>query len=214
MPRWTTNRVGDQLLRFSDFAAPFAALVACQQILVGVDQVAVGREHVAIHPPTRFGPHAGDVVAARFDFFDRIASRSVPPSRSKWVTMAATSVLVPPLANQTPPSFFHRVDQRVDRAGRHRIAADQKRMKGQCLAQLFVLHIRRDDRIDRAPCLIFHQRRRRLDHRCEVEKGNRAELLIAFLVHALRIFEELAIAFDIVGIQFLDLGLQPRASFE
>ena len=28
-----------------------------------------------------------------------------PPSRSKWVTMPATSRLVPPMANQTPPSF-------------------------------------------------------------------------------------------------------------
>ena len=28
-----------------------------------------------------------------------------PPSRSKCVTMPATSRLVPPIANQTPPSF-------------------------------------------------------------------------------------------------------------
>ena len=104
--------------------------------------------------------------------------------------------------------FFDSVDERVDRTGTHRVTADQQRMKRQSLAQLFVFHIRRNNRIDRTPRLIFHQGGRGLDHRREIEKRHRPELLIAFFIYALRIFEETAIALDIVRIELFDLRFQ------
>ena len=102
------------------------------------------------------------------------------------------------------------VDERVDRAGRHRIAADQQSMEGQGLTQFLALHEARDDRIDRAPRLIAGERGRGAQHRGEIEERHRAELLIALAINARRIIEELAIAGDVVRVQRRDLGVEAR----
>jgi len=67
-----------------------------------------------------------------------------------------------------------------------------------------------DHRIDRTPRLVFRQGGRCLEHRGEVEERNRTELEIAFLVHALRIFEEAGITGDVSGIEPRDFRIQLR----
>ena len=88
-------------------------------------------------------------------------SRSVPPSRSKCATMPRDQRVGAALGEPDAAVALQLVDQGVDRAGRHRIAADEQGVEGQRLAQLLVLHIARDDRIDRAPGLVAGERRAR-----------------------------------------------------
>ena len=73
---------------------------------------------------------------------------------------------------------------------------------------MLVLHIRTDDRIDRSPRLIFEQPRCRFDHRGKVEERDMAELAIALLIHARRIFQELGVSRHVLGIELGDLGFQ------
>jgi hypothetical protein len=97
--------------------------------------------------------------------------------------------------------LFQLVDQRVDRTGRHRVAADEQCVKAQRLPQIVALYIFADDGIDAAPRLIFGKRRGGLDHRGEIEKRHMAQFLIAFVIDARRIVQKLGIARDIRRIE-------------
>src|SRR3546814_14121900 len=62
--------------------------------------------------------------------------------------------------------------------------------------------------IDAAPRPIFHQRRRRPDHRGEVEEGDRTKLEITLFVNAPRVSEETVVAIDVAGAKHRDLVAQ------
>ena len=100
------------------------------------------------------------------------------------------------------------VDQRVDRRGVHRITAHQQRMEAEGFAQLGVLDIARDHRVDTPPRLLLDQGRSGLQHRLEIEERLGAKLEIAFLVHPRRIFEEAGIAGDVRRVQLGDFRVE------
>ena len=160
--------------------------------------------------PAALGDHAGHLVAHRLDLGHRIvhAHRAADPLEMR--DHARDQLVGAALGEPDAAVLFQLVDQRVDRAGLHRVAADEQGVEAQCLAQFLVLHERRHDRIDRAPRLIFHQRRRSLDHAGKVEKRLVAELEIALVMHACAVCQELFIARDIFRVQLLDLGAKAR----
>ena len=100
------------------------------------------------------------------------------------------------------------MDQRIDRRGRERVAADQQRVERERLAQLLVGNKARDDPVDAAPCLQARERRAGPHHLREVEKRNRAEPHIPFREHSLRIGEKAAVAGDIGRVAGGDLPIE------
>ena len=100
---------------------------------------------------------------------------------------------------------FQFVDERVDRAGRHRVSADEQGVKRERLPQLLVANEARDRRVDGSPCLVAGKLRGRPEHAFEIEKRDRAQLLIALDVNAFRIAEKAAVALDVRGLQSFDL---------
>ncbi len=100
------------------------------------------------------------------------------------------------------------VDQRIDRAGGHRVAADQQRMEAESLAQLFVLHEAGNHRIDRTPCLIAGKGGGGLDHAGKVEERHCPKLDVAFFEHTGRIFEKIVVARNVGRVELGDLGLE------
>ena len=158
----------------------------------------------------RTSRYGGDGRGARglgFDMHHRIVQRT---SRRGARTggMPATSRLVPPRSPPHAAVLFELVDQGVDRAGLHRVAADQQRMEAEGLAQVLVLHVRSGHRIDRSPRLVFHQCRRGADHAGEIQERHRAQLDVAFLVDRRRIFEERVVAGDVGRIEPGDLAAE------
>ena len=106
--------------------------------------------------------------------------------------------------------FFQLVDQGVNRAGLHRVAADQQRVETQRLAQFLRLDVFRHDRIDAAPRLVLRQRRRCLDHRFEIEERHGAQLHIAFVMHPGGIGQEFAVPGRIARRDAVDFRHQAR----
>ena len=179
-----------------------------QQILVAVHDVRIARHRIGIAMPAALGGHARRAVAHRLDMLDRIAQ---PHGAADPLEMRGHPGDQPVGAAHREPDaavFLQLVDQRIDGAGGHGIAADEQRMEAQRLAQLLVLHELADHGIDRAPGLIFHQCRRGLDHAGEIEKRLVAQLHIAFLEHASAVFQELGIACHIVRVQLGDFRIQ------
>ncbi len=179
-----------------------------QQIAIDVHHVAIARDHVGILVPSARGRHAGRAVAHRCDVDHRVVQPQHAAEALELRDHAGNQPVGPAHREPHAAVFLQLVDQRVDRACGHRVAADQQRMERQRLAQMLVLHVRTDDRINRAPRLIFEQPGCCLDHRRKVEKGDMAELAIALFIHARRIIEELGIARHILGVELGDFGAE------
>ena len=106
-----------------------AAFVAGQQILVSVHEIAVRGGHVAVHPPARFGPDPDDLVTARFDFGNRIAEPNSAAQPLKVRDHRRNQPVGAALGKPHAAFFFDGVDQRINGAGTHRIAADKQGVK-------------------------------------------------------------------------------------
>ncbi len=107
-----------------------------------------------------------------------------------------------------PAVLFQLVDQGVDRAGGHRVAAHQQGVERERLAQVLVLHIVADHRIDRAPRLVAGQRRGGLHHAGEIEEGLVPQLDVAFLVDPGGVAHEFVVACRIPRGDASDLAAQ------
>src|SRR5690606_24130633 len=90
------------------------------------------------------------------------------------------------------------VNQRINRAGGHRVSTHEQGMERQGLAQLVVAHEPRDYRVDRTPGLVSGQMRCSAQHRLEIEKRDRPELFVALGVNPFGIPEEATIAFEVL----------------
>ena len=197
-------------LLFEARLGPLAAARRLQQVAIGVHDVAVRGDGIGLHRPAALRGDAGHPVAQRLDRGDGIAEAQRAAQPLEMRDQPRDQPVGAAAREPHTAVALQFVDQRVDGAGRHRIAADQQSVERQRLAQFLVFHELRHDRIDRPPRLVFRQRGRRLHHRREVEEGDMAELFIAFAVHALGIFEEAVVAGDVGGIELADLTLQRR----
>ena len=104
--------------------------------------------------------------------------------------------------------LFKVMDQRVDAAGIHRIAAHQQGVEGQRLAQLVIAHEARNKAVDGSPRLMFHQGGGSADHAGKAQERDGPKLHIAFAVNAPRIFEKTRVASDIRRIEPCDFRVQ------
>ncbi len=102
------------------------------------------------------------------------------------------------------------MDQGIDGGGSERVAANQQRVKRESLAQLIILNKARHLAVDAAPRLQTRQLRGGTQHIAKRQKGNGAELKIAFGEHRARVIEKALIACYVARIEFTDLRLQPR----
>ena len=185
-----------------------AALGAGQQVLVAVHDVGIAGDGIEPFAPARMRFDLGRLLAQRVHMDHRV----VQPHRAAKPFEMAHHARDQPVGSATRPPHaaidFQLVDQRVDAAGLHRIAADQQRVEAQRLAQFLVLDIARDHRIDAAPGLLLGERRCRLKHRFEIEERHMAELDVAFLVNGFGIFEEPLVACNVGRIELGDLAEQ------
>ena len=192
------------------FRVGLAALAGAQQVAIGMHDVGIAGDRVEILAPAalrldRLGPFR----AARFldmDLHHRVAQADGAAQPLEMANHAGDQAVG---AAARPPHaaiLLQLVNQRVDGAGLHRIAADQQGVEAQRLAQLLALHVFADDRIDAAPRLLFRQRGGGLDHAFEVQERHRAQLQIAFFVTALGIFQEALVALPVARLRLpLDL---------
>ena len=180
-----------------------APLGLAEKVLVAVHDVGIAGDRVEPLLEARFRLHLGRAGAERVDALHRIVE---PDGAAQSFEMRYHRGDQPIGAALGPPYaaiLFQLVDQGVDRAGLHRIAADQQRVEAERFAQLLVFDEMRYHRIDAAPRLLLRERGRGLQHGFEIEEGDMAQLDVAFLVHACAIFEEALISRDVGGI---DLG--------
>ena len=103
------------------------------------------------------------------------------------------------------------MNQGVDARRLERVAADQQGVERQDLAQALVLHVARDEAIDRAIALQAQQVGNDLDHVPDAQKGNGRQLSETLGEDALAAADELQIALDIgrVGAEAEDLRPHP-----
>ena len=184
--------------------------VVWHKILIGMHNVSIGGNCIDALAPTALGLNRCHPVAQRMDMHHRIAQPHRAAETLEMLNHASNQPVGAALGPPHAAVLLQLVDQRVDRTGFHRIAADKERMEAERLAQLLVLDIARDHRIDRAPSLITHKGRRSLDHRGKIEERHRAELDISLLKYAGRKLQELGIARHVARVKFGDLGVKAR----
>ncbi len=158
--------------------------------------------------PAVGGGDAGDGRAFRADRLDAVAHHHRAAEVLEQLDHALDQRAGAAAREPHAPLLLERVDQRVDRAGLERVAADEQRVEAERLAQLRVLDVAADHRIDRAERLVAHQLRGGLHHRPEVEERLVTELLIAFAEDVLAIVEEALVPGDVLRVLGLDLGEQ------
>ena len=178
-----------------------ATAAPLEQVAIGVDDIGVGRDRIRLSPPAARGDHPRRAIAERRDLRHRIAEPQRAADRLEMLHHARDQPVGAAHREPDAAVLFQFVDERVDRARRHRVAADEQGVERERLAQHRILDVGRNDRVDRSPRLIARERRRRLQHRCEIEEGDVAELLVALTVDAGGIFEEAPVAVDIGGLE-------------
>ena len=184
------------------------ATAAVPEQAVAVDDVGIGCDRVEALAPPALRADAGHEIAERLDLVDRIAE---PHRAAEPLEMTHHSIDERVRAAAREPHAavaLELVDQSVDGARCHRIAADEEGVKAEGLPQLLVLHVARDDRIDGSPRLMLGERRRGADHGLEIEERDMAEPLIALGIDAGRIIEEVQIAAHILRLDRRDLPHQ------
>ncbi len=107
IPKWIRNRTAElQRLRARAVARRGPRSWPREQVAIAVHEIGIAgdRIHLERRPALRCTPVARSPT--RLDLDDRIAQHaSCRRAARNASTMPPTSVLVPPLANQTPPSF-------------------------------------------------------------------------------------------------------------
>ena len=202
------ERAGAEPLLRQRAGLVLAALAPREQVAIGMHHVRVAGDRAEPLAPAAGGlDFAGD-RADRVDPHHRIVQADgaaqpleQPDHRRDQAVGAAAR---PP----DPAAPLQRVDQRVNRAGGHRIAADQQGMEAERLAQLFRADVARNHRIDRAPRLLADKRRARAGHRAEIEQRHVAELHVAVAIGALGKVEEILVTGDVLGRDAGDLVAQ------
>ena len=132
-----------------------AALGLAQKILVAVHDIGIAGDRVEALLEAGSGLDLGRAGAERVDAFHRVVQ---PDRAAQALEMGDHRRDQPVGAALRPPHaaiLFQLVDQGVDRAGLHRIAADQQGVEAEGFAQLLVLDEMRHHRIDAAPGLFL-----------------------------------------------------------
>ena len=179
-----------------------------EQIAIGVDDVAIRRHRIEGPGPAVGGGDAGNGRPLGADRLDPVAHHHGAAKVLEQLDHAFDQCAGATARKPHAPLLFERVDQRIDRARLERIAADQQRVEAERLAQLRVLDVAADHRIDRAERLVAHQLRRRLHHRAKVEERLVAKFFIAFAEDVLAILEEALVTGDVLRVLGLDLREQ------
>src|SRR5690606_11588428 len=102
--------------------------------LVGPHDIPVRSYRVEIALPAARAGYAGYAGAARFDRSDGIAEPERSAEPLEVPGHAFHELVGAPLGEPHAAVSFELVDERIDRAGGHRVAADQQRVKGERLA--------------------------------------------------------------------------------
>ena len=113
-----------------------------EQVAIAVHDIGIARDRVEAFAPAALGHHAGDLVAHGLDLDDRIIEPQGPSDPLEMPDHARDEPVGAAFGEPHAAILFQLMDQRVDRTGLHRIAADQQRVERQRLAQLLVLHER------------------------------------------------------------------------
>ena len=96
-------------------------------------QIAVRCRHVAIHAPARFCAHACDLVSACLNLFDSIVQADSTAKPFEMRHHSRDEAVGSALSKPDAAFFFDGVNERINCAGVHRVAADQQGMERQCL---------------------------------------------------------------------------------
>ena len=185
-----------------------AALGPGEQVLVAVHDIGIAGHGIEAFAPARVRFDFAHLLAQRVDVDHRIMHPHGPAEPFEMAHHACDQAVGAALRPPHAAIHFQLVDQRVDAAGLHRIAAHQQRVEAQRLAQLFIVDEARNHRIDAAPGLLLGQRGRRLEHRLEIEEGHMAQLDVALFVNRRGIFEEALVARDIGRVELRDFAEQ------
>ena len=92
-------------------------------------QIAVRCRHIAIHAPARFCAHACDFVAACLNLFDSIVQADSAAKPFKMRHHSRYEAVGSALSKPHAAFLFDGVDERINCAGAHRVAADQQGME-------------------------------------------------------------------------------------